>query len=201
MIISRELENLNQEFGLHELVEQAAILIQLFVPKQEKYKVTDYPDPRTVRFYLTRGLMDKPSRYDGQKAIFSSKHLLQLIVIKYYQSQHLSIKQISEIINGLSYDDLINIILNHHEKDDNATYLNRLSQNTKRLDLELDKDKTAKNSSEETLWNHYVIESGFEIHIKRDFLPKGSSHIEILTNRIKIIIKNLNKGTGGILCQ
>jgi hypothetical protein len=84
MIISRELEKINQEFGLHELVEQAARLIQLFVPKQEKYKVTDYPDPRTVRFYLTRGLMDKPHRYDGQKAIFNSKHLLQLIVIKYY---------------------------------------------------------------------------------------------------------------------
>jgi DNA-binding transcriptional MerR regulator len=189
MLISRELENLNQEFGLHELVEQAARLIQLFVSKQEKYKVTDYPDPRTVRFYLTRGLMDKPHRYDGQKAIFSSKHLLQLIVIKYYQSQHFSIKQIREMINGLSYDDLINIIPNHRGKDNNATYLKRLSQNTKILNLELCKDKITKNSSEETLWNHYVIESGFEIHIKRDFLPKGSSHIEILTNRIKILLK------------
>jgi hypothetical protein len=119
-------------------------------------------------------------------------------IFRYYQSRQLSIKQISELINGLSYDELINIILDHHSKDGNAAFLNRLSKNKKILDLELNKSD---NSSKETLWNHYEIEPGFEIHIKNDFLPNGLSHIEILTNRIKIIIKNLNKRTGGISCQ
>lgn len=191
-MVPNDLDKINAEFNIDELVEQSARMIELFVPKQERYKVTDYPDARTVRFYITRGLMDKPNRYNGQRAIYGSKHLLQLITIKYFQSEYLSIKKIHEIIDGLCQDELLKLIKNPQKEDLNSAYLELISQNTKsssgRKSL---KKKKLRNSNSEQAWNHFTIEPGFEVHIREDFIPKSPSHMKLLINRIRVILKQI----------
>ncbi|MBW1701305.1 MAG: MerR family transcriptional regulator [Deltaproteobacteria bacterium] len=192
---------LNNEFSIDELVEHAAQMIQLFVPKQERYKVTDYPDVRTVRFYTTRGLMDKPHRYSGQQAVYRVKHLIQLIVIKYLQSQYLSIKKVAEMINGLSQEELLIIIDLPKKGDFKSAYLEPVSQNKKPSSRKSLKVKKIRNSISELVWNHFTIESGFEVHIREDFFPENPSHVEVLANRIRVILKQINGGKEDTLCQ
>lgn len=201
-MISKELKDLYIEFSLNELIEKASSLIQLYVPKQTRYKVTDFPDARTVRFYTARRLLDKPDRYNGQQAIYGQKHLLQLIVIKYFQSQYLSIKKIGEVIRGLSRDELLDLIEKTQMVDFKSAYLEIVSHKMKCSDvLEVESLTKNKNLIGEKVWNRYTLEAGFEVHINEDFLPESPSHIEVLANRIRVILKQINKEKGRVLCQ
>ena len=192
-MINKKPKILNCEFSLDELVENAARLIEAFVPKQERYKVTDYPDARTVRFYTTRGLMDKPNRYNGQNAMYGSKHLLQLVIIKYLQSQYLSIRKIDEIISGLTQDDLLKLI-NHPQKENlKSAYLRLLSQNVKSSSKRSSNLSKSQTINGEQAWNRYEIEPGFEVHIRGDFSPESQSHLEVLANRVRVILKHIKR--------
>src|SRR5205823_13215113 len=41
-------------------------------------RVRDVPDRRTVRFYTTLGLIDRPAALRGRTALYGRRHLLQL---------------------------------------------------------------------------------------------------------------------------
>ena len=185
-----------QKLSVEELVECAARMIPMLVPKQERYKVTDFPDVRTVRFYTTRGLIDRPERYDGQQAVYTYKHLLQLVVIKYLQFQYLTIKKIAQMTKGLSERELLKLI-NVPTKRDFLLSNSRTedvsvnSQSSDRLEF-----RNWQEESSERMWKHYNIGSGLEISVREDFQPTSASHIEVLANRFRIILKEMASRKG-----
>ena len=77
---------------------------------QERYKVTDVPTIRTLRFYVTQGLLDKPLAYEHRTALYGYRHLLQVVVIKYLQANHIPISKIREVLQGLSNEDLERLV-------------------------------------------------------------------------------------------
>ena len=42
-------------------------------------RVRDVPDLRTIRYYTTLGLLDRPAAMRGRTALYGSRHLLQLV--------------------------------------------------------------------------------------------------------------------------
>jgi len=48
-------------------------------------RVRDRPDLRTIRYYTTLGLVDRPSEMRGRTALYSERHLRQLVAIKRLQ--------------------------------------------------------------------------------------------------------------------
>ena len=73
---------------------------------QERYKVTEVPTLRTLRFYMSQGLLDKPLGYEGRTALYGYRHLLQAVVIKVLQANLLPLRKIREMLEGLSNDEL-----------------------------------------------------------------------------------------------
>ena len=69
-------------------------------------RVSERPDARTVRYYQTIGVMDKPLRYDGRQAIYGFRHLLQLVATKVLQGHGHSLAQVQRALVGLSTDRL-----------------------------------------------------------------------------------------------
>lgn len=65
-------------------------------------RVRELPDERTVRFYTTVGLLAPPLSFDGRRAFYGRRHLLQLLAVKRLQSQRLPIRQIREKIRRAS---------------------------------------------------------------------------------------------------
>jgi DNA-binding transcriptional MerR regulator len=65
-------------------------------------RVRDVPDLRTIRYYTTLGLLDRPAVMRGRTALYGSRHLLQLIVIKRIQARGLSLAAVQERVVGLS---------------------------------------------------------------------------------------------------
>jgi len=88
------------------LVSYLGELLPQIAGTQERYKVTDVPTLRTLRFYTSQGLLDKPVAYEGRTARYGYRHLLQVVVIKCLQANHLPLRKIREMLQGLSNQDL-----------------------------------------------------------------------------------------------
>jgi DNA-binding transcriptional MerR regulator len=65
-------------------------------------RVRDVPDLRTIRYYTTLGLLDRPVAMRGRTALYGARHLLQLVVIKRLQARGLSLAAVQERVVGLS---------------------------------------------------------------------------------------------------
>ena len=60
------------------------------------------PDLRTIRYYTTLGLLDRPAAMRGRTALYGPRHLLQLVAIKRLQARGLSLAAVQERVVGLS---------------------------------------------------------------------------------------------------
>src|SRR5687767_11109930 len=76
------------DMTMEELVEAADGMVTQLAPRQTRYKVTERPDARTIRYYVTQGLLPKPLGYDGGRARYGTTHLLRLLVVKKLQAEH-----------------------------------------------------------------------------------------------------------------
>ena len=53
------------------------------------------PDARTIRYYATLGLIDRPEAFRGRTALYGARHLSQLVAIKRLQAKvrHLTVSK------------------------------------------------------------------------------------------------------------
>lgn len=63
------------------------------------------PDRRTVRYYASIGVLDKP-RAEGREVRYSTRHLAQVLAIKRLQAEGVRLAAIAERLAGLSTADL-----------------------------------------------------------------------------------------------
>lgn len=64
------------------------------------------PDARTVRYYQSSGLVDRPLRYDGRTAVYGYRHLLQVLAVKGLQASGHSLAQIQRALAGTTTEQL-----------------------------------------------------------------------------------------------
>ena len=65
-------------------------------------RVREVPDVRTIRYYTTLGLLDRPVEMRGRTALYGVRHLQQLVAIKRLQVRGLSLAEIQERLLGLT---------------------------------------------------------------------------------------------------
>jgi DNA-binding transcriptional MerR regulator len=64
------------------------------------------PDERTLRYYQTLGILDRPLRYDGRQAVYGYRHLLQALAVRALQAQGHTLAQVQRALAGASTDAL-----------------------------------------------------------------------------------------------
>jgi DNA-binding transcriptional MerR regulator len=94
--------------SLEELAAEAQRLLQQhgLYGAQPDARVSAAPDARTVRYYTTLGLLDRPG-YEGREARYGRRHLVQLVAIKALQAQGLSLSEVQQRLYGRSEQDLL----------------------------------------------------------------------------------------------
>ena len=85
---------------LAELSAQVDSSLAVDYPGQANGQVREVPDIRTIRYYTTLGLIDRPAQMRGRTALYGERHLLQLVAIKRLQAKGLSLKEIQERLTG-----------------------------------------------------------------------------------------------------
>lgn len=97
--------------GVAELAEQAAKILSVGGYVQERGTVTELPDERTVRYYLSEGLISPAEDKQGTASVFGYRHLLQLLVVKKLQSERLPIRTIRELVGSRGERQLERLLL------------------------------------------------------------------------------------------
>lgn len=90
-----------QDLTLEEMVDLTHRLLAHIAPHQTRYKVSERPDARTIRYYISRGLLPKPLGYQGGRARYGNAHLVFLLLIKRLQAEHYTLDQITRTLAGL----------------------------------------------------------------------------------------------------
>lgn len=73
--------------GVRQFAHEVETILREMGSAQERGNVSDYPNERTVRFYLSEGLLSQPEEKKGSALIFNYSHLLTLLAIKKLQAQ------------------------------------------------------------------------------------------------------------------
>src|SRR5438128_10696791 len=86
--------------GVAELAAEAAKILTESGLAQERGTVSELPDERTIRYSRTEGLIPPADEKQGTASVFGYRHLLQLLVVKKLQSEHLPIRKIRDLVEG-----------------------------------------------------------------------------------------------------
>jgi DNA-binding transcriptional MerR regulator len=87
---------------LDELQAEAAQALATIGEVPCNGRVRAVPDQRTIRYYTTLGLIDRPAAMQGRTALYGRRHLLQLVAIKRLQARGLALAELQRQLLGLT---------------------------------------------------------------------------------------------------
>jgi DNA-binding transcriptional MerR regulator len=73
---------------------------ELVVP-QSNGRVREVPDARTIRWYQTTGMVDRPVAMRGRTALYGPRHLAQIVAIKRLQAEGRTLAEIQGQLAGM----------------------------------------------------------------------------------------------------
>ena len=193
--------------GTTQLADTAARLITEFVPRQERGSVTEVPDERMVRYYSGEGLISPPEGKQGLSAVYGYGHLLQLLVIKRLQADHLPIRKIKELVEGKSereLEQLLGMESENPKKNAATEYLESLlkprtpappmpaaRKAASRVSASAATSQQAPGPASVNAWSRIEVEPGLELHIRGDYqLPDDVKERQRLARRMLSEIEN-----------
>jgi DNA-binding transcriptional MerR regulator len=201
--MKKSLESERQEkyVGVPEFAEAAARQLAELGLVQERGSVTAVPDERTIRYYLSEGLIPPTDEKQGTASVFSYPHLLQLLVVKKLQAQHLPIRKIRELVAGRNERQLERLLGLGDEqeakgkgakgddraKNDATRYLQSLLTRSSQTQIAAPLPQAAPavrmaaalstpaESDETKSWERIEVEPGLELHVRSDYRPPADS--------------------------
>ncbi len=87
---------------IKELGDQVSRALAEGYDEPANRQIRAIPDRRTIRYYTTLGLLDRPARMRGRTALYGYRHLLQVVAIKRSQASGLALARIQEELAGLT---------------------------------------------------------------------------------------------------
>lgn len=94
---------------LAELVDTLAIALGADYDGVRNGRVRDLPDGRTIRWYQTLGLVDRPAAFRGRIALYGARHVLQLAAIKARQRAGVPLADIRRGLAGMTDAELAGV--------------------------------------------------------------------------------------------
>lgn len=68
----------------------------------ESKRIRAVPDTRTIRYYTTLGLIDRPAEMRGRTALYEPHHVMQLVAIKRLQAANQSLSDVQSQLVGIT---------------------------------------------------------------------------------------------------
>jgi hypothetical protein len=85
---------------MEELIDRVRLALAAEYPGAPNARVRDLPDRRAIRWYATTGLIDRPAGMRGRTALYTTRHLLQLVAVKRRQADGHTLAQIQAELTG-----------------------------------------------------------------------------------------------------
>ncbi|MBZ0189942.1 MAG: MerR family transcriptional regulator [Candidatus Obscuribacterales bacterium] len=153
-------------FSVDGLTKEVARLLQErgLLSVQQDQRVSSNPDVRTIRYYTSLGLIDRP-KMDGRQARYGERHVLQILAIKALQSVSLPLSEIQSLLYGSTDEELENVV-------DTVRESNRVKRKL-----------LGKETFKATLLREIVIEPGLKLVAEAGWSPEIEE--TVILDRIK----------------
>lgn len=99
------------DISIEELVGLIARWTPAVAARQSRHKVTEIPTERTIRYYVSAGLIDRPLRFEGTRALYGFRHFLQALSIKALQARYFPLRKVRSVIAGRTALELEGVLL------------------------------------------------------------------------------------------
>lgn len=106
---------------IDELGMQVALALAVDYAGAPNGRVRGVPDQRTIRYYTTLGLLDRPAEMRGRTALYKRRHLLQLVAIKRLQARGEALADIQQRLLGATNSALERIAQLPEQTEDSDT--------------------------------------------------------------------------------
>lgn len=177
--------------GVAELAQEAGGILAESGPVQGRGTVSELPDERTIRYYLSEGLLSPAEEKQGTASVFGYLHLLQLLVIKKLQAEHLPIRAIRELVGSRNERQLERLLGGEPgraaDRNEALRYLETLvakppppppaamsAPSPASFDAAAPAAPAYSQSARDT-WARVEIEPGLEVHISSSYRPPGEA--------------------------
>lgn len=192
--------------GLPEFANTGGRILSQLQLEQERGTVTNVPDERTIRYYLSEGLIQSPGEKQGTASVFSYLNLLQLVAVKKLQAEHLPIRKIRELVGDKSEQELETLLgfggtTGKKSESEAKRYLESLlapsmaeapprARPMSALKASAAPMQQGDDQAQTPSWQRVEIEPGLELHIRSDYTPphtsaKSRSLAERLIHRLR----------------
>ena len=190
--------------GLPEFAQTGERILSELALEQERGTVTNVPDERTIRYYMTEGLIQSPGEKQGTASVFTYLNLLQLVAVKKLQAEHLPIRKIRELVADKNESELETLLgfgsagSKRTSESEAKRYLESLlsappAPSPNRMTPQKFSAAPAPQVDDQTQagsWQRVEIEPGLELHIRSDYTPpttsaKTRSLAERVSNRLR----------------
>lgn len=157
--------------SLEELAKQVALMLEKYrlLAVQQDNRVSAVPDGRTIRYYTTLGLLDRPQMV-GRQAKYGKRHVLQLLAIKALQAASFPLADIQARLYGRTNEEL-------------ETLLASLAR-----DMEETKQE---GPVKPIVWCEVVLAPGVKVMIEEG--RQGSVDLEALSRKIMAELETLQR--------
>jgi DNA-binding transcriptional MerR regulator len=205
--------------GVAGLAVEAAKILSESGLAQARGTVTELPDERTVRYYLTEGLLSPAEDKQGTASVFGYRHLLQLLVVKKLQAEHLPIRKIRDLVEGRTERELERLLGAGGgaaaKKNEALSYLEQLltkppaaaqpsqpaPQAPRRAALIESLAQSAPQASATSAgsgtWSRVELEPGLELHVHDQYRPpRDGRGLRRLTRLVMRVIESQGRKPG-----
>ncbi|MBP6744145.1 MerR family transcriptional regulator [bacterium] len=163
--------------SLEQLSQEVARLLQaeygISDSAARDQRVSSLPDARTIRYYTTLGLLDRPF-IDGRQARYGQRHVLQLLAVKALQSMQFPLARVQEKLYGLTESELKSLL-----------------QSIASSNKERKHSQAAMPAA--IVYREIILEPGLKLTVADGY--KSNLSIEALRERIEIALKVLSNAT------
>jgi DNA-binding transcriptional MerR regulator len=87
-------------YTIAELADASAAALDALGIAARNGQVRDRPDVRTIRYYGTLGLVDRPAEMTGRTALYGDRHLLQVLAVKALQARGATLADVQRTLVG-----------------------------------------------------------------------------------------------------
>src|SRR5215469_6314889 len=97
---------IERRYTIAELADASAAALDALGIAARNGQVRDRPDVRTIRYYGTLGLVDRPAKMTGRTALYGDRHLLQVLAVKALQARGTTLADVQRTLVGASEPEL-----------------------------------------------------------------------------------------------
>ena len=173
-------------WSLRDLAMVSAGILEASAVSPINAAASAHPNERTIRFYVTRGLVAAPEGR-GTAAVYSYRHLLQVLAIKLRQMEGGTLAAISQELTDATGDILERRVasalgpglptpqrlpLNEHDSQPRG----RVGRALSNWRTQLDAAEIVQDTPGSSAWHHISIARGLELQVHQDHPLAARSH-------------------------